>query len=868
MSKEPDDGQTHIDFDADWFRTLAFTEPNRALAVADRILAGKPDPQTSAVVHQVVGLALRDTGHLSAALGEFRLALRLAKKAQLSDLQADIGATYGGSLMYAGRTREGLSYLDQAVIASRGMIQARARHRRAYSLYLQGQHSASLADLKVALAAARRQRDLTWVAHMLNVRCMVNLALGAVDQADLDAESARRLYRDLDQRVGEAMSIQNRGAAAVRRGDLPTALRLLDQAIGLYKQADEDPPDVTIDLAEAYMVAGLAREATATSTGYLAAHDAIQPIKRAELLHMAAAASLAAGDAQAALGQARAARRMFAAQERPYWEARAEYVSLQARHAAGRRDKKLLAEAIELARRLGAARSDDAPGAYLFAGRLAMQRRDHELAEVLLAEVARHRSRGPALARTTAWLAVALQADDAGESHRVLAACQRGLDALDEHRLAFGGTELRALATGYGAELAALGLRHTLGSGRPRQLLIWSERWRATALVAPAVRPPDDAELGRDLAALRDATRRVEQARASGQAHHRAEKERAQWENAVRQRRLQVSGRGGSAPRFDLDALFENLGSSQAVVLVSVDGTLHALVVGNKRVRRYEVGSMDEAVKESDFARFALRGAAYGRRVGDLASTGARLQTTLFGPAARSLGEGPVIVVPPARLHGVPWGLLPTLARSQFTVSPSLSMWAKARATPEPSGRRTALILGPGLTGAESEVASLARLHPQSSVLAGPDASSDKALDLLNGAWLAHIAAHGSFRSDSPLFSNLTLHDGPLTVHDIDRLGQPPYRMILSACEVGGGEAVGADELLGLVSSLLALGTAGVLASVVPVHDQAAVGTMVEVHSMLARGYDLPQAWLAARVAASGDPLATATAASFTSWGV
>ena len=226
-----------------------------------------------------------------------------------------------------------------------------------------------------------------------------------------------------------------------------------------------------------------------------------------------------------------------------------------------------------------------------------------------------------------------------------------------------------------------------------------------------------------------------------------------------------------------------------------------------------------------------------------------------------------VVVVPPARLHGAPWGLLPALADTALTVSPSLLMWMQAVARPVPATRRVTLVMGPGLSGAEAEVASVKGLHGRVSVLRGGRATAERTLSSLDGAWLAHVAAHGSFRSDSPLFSSLMLDDGPLTVHDLDRLKQPPYRMLLSACNVGGGEAVGADEALGLVTSLLGLGTAGVLASVVPVNDDAAVGVMSHVHTELARGHNLAEAWRAARRQSAADPLAAATAASFTAWG-
>ena len=78
---------------------------------------------------------------------------------------------------------------------------------------------------------------------------------------------------------------------------------------------------------------------------------------------------------------------------------------------------------------------------------------------------------------------------------------------------------------------------------------------------------------------------------------------------------------------------------------------------------------------------------------------------------------------------------------------------------------------------------------------------------------------------------------------------------------------VGADELLGLVSSLMPLGAAGIVASVVPVNDVAVVPVMVALHEALQRGATLPEALLAARRAAGGDPLAEATAHSFLALG-
>jgi CHAT domain-containing protein len=87
-------------------------------------------------------------------------------------------------------------------------------------------------------------------------------------------------------------------------------------------------------------------------------------------------------------------------------------------------------------------------------------------------------------------------------------------------------------------------------------------------------------------------------------------------------------------------------------------------------------------------------------------------------------------------------------------------------------------------------------------------------LAAIDGAGLARIAAHGTFRADSPMFSSLRLDDGPMTVHDLERLRRAPFRLILPSCESGLLVPAGADELLGLASALLPLGTAGIVAQV------------------------------------------------------
>ena len=434
-----------------------------------------------------------------------------------------------------------------------------------------------------------------------------------------------------------------------------------------------------------------------------------------------------------------------------------------------------------------------------------------------------------ALARAQGWLAEALRADAAGDRRRLLAACGRGLAILDEHQLTLGASELRAQATAHGAELAALAQRAALGTGRPRLMLTWSERWRATAHAIPAARPADDAALQADLTALRDVTGRLDRARAAGDPAGHFRREQLRLESSVRVRVLHSrhDGRGGAGGwgggwGFSAGELLGALGEVTLVQIVAMDGDLHILVCGAGRVRHFRSGRADEAAAEVDYARFGLRRLAHGRGAGPagaalatLEASGRRLEAILLGPAARHLGGGPVVVVPPGRLHAVPWALLPALRERVVSAAPSARAWLQALAVRPPDRAAPVFVRGPGL-GTGSEIPALAAEYPDATVLGSGTATARRVLGALDGAGLAHIAAHGSFRADSPLFSSLHLDDGPLTVYDLERLRRAPYRVIFSSCDSGVLAPAGADELLGLAHSLAPLGTAGIVASVVP----------------------------------------------------
>ncbi len=103
---------------------------------------------------------------------------------------------------------------------------------------------------------------------------------------------------------------------------------------------------------------------------------------------------------------------------------------------------------------------------------------------------------------------------------------------------------------------------------------------------------------------------------------------------------------------------------------------------------------------------------------------------------------------------------------------------------------------------------------------------------------ILHLAAHGDFRPDNPLFSGLALADGWLTTLDIFNLKLQASLVTLSACQTGRSVVGGGDELLGLMRSFLAAGAASLVSTLWAVEDQSTARLMQSFYTRLAEGSD------------------------------
>jgi len=146
------------------------------------------------------------------------------------------------------------------------------------------------------------------------------------------------------------------------------------------------------------------------------------------------------------------------------------------------------------------------------------------------------------------------------------------------------------------------------------------------------------------------------------------------------------------------------------------------------------------------------------------------------------------------------------------------------------------LVAGPDLTHAEVEIAELAKVYPDSRSLHGATATVEATLRALEGAPIAHLAAHGHHERENVLFSRLDLVDGPLMAYDVQQLAHAPRQVVLSACDVGRTVVRAGDEILGFTAALLYAGTANVVSCVARVPDEVAADMMVTYHREIAAG--------------------------------
>lgn len=218
------------------------------------------------------------------------------------------------------------------------------------------------------------------------------------------------------------------------------------------------------------------------------------------------------------------------------------------------------------------------------------------------------------------------------------------------------------------------------------------------------------------------------------------------------------------------------------------------------------------------------------------------LYRALIAPFYDQLNASHLVVVPHNFLHYLPFHALFDGERfliDRFSISyaPSASVYFLC-CSKNAVHRERSLVLGipdPVAPQIREEVKAVAASLPHSQLFLGKEATERRLRRLGASSRFVHIATHGLFRQDNPMFSSIHLGDSTLSLFDLYHLNLSAELVTLSGCATGSNVVVGGDELLGLVRGLLYAGAHAVLVTLWDVNDQSTAEFMKSFYRHLFR---------------------------------
>ncbi len=202
------------------------------------------------------------------------------------------------------------------------------------------------------------------------------------------------------------------------------------------------------------------------------------------------------------------------------------------------------------------------------------------------------------------------------------------------------------------------------------------------------------------------------------------------------------------------------------------------------------------------------------------------LYAELIAPLRQHLHAKHLIFVPHGPLHFLPFHALKngdSYLCDTHTISyaPSATVFALCQEK-APSDMSASLVMGiPDERAPQilDEVQSVAAILPQADLFLGAQATTEVLKTKGAQSALLHIATHGTYRQDNPMFSGIRLGDGYLNLYDLYQMRLSARHVTLSGCATGMNFVAAGDELLGLQRGLFCAGAASLLLSLWDVHD-------------------------------------------------
>jgi CHAT domain-containing protein/predicted negative regulator of RcsB-dependent stress response len=301
---------------------------------------------------------------------------------------------------------------------------------------------------------------------------------------------------------------------------------------------------------------------------------------------------------------------------------------------------------------------------------------------------------------------------------------------------------------------------------------------------------------------------------------------------------------------FSLDTLQAAIPADAALIeYYSTGDRLIAAVVTRHSIEITPITVFSRVLHFLHLLRFQLSkfrmGATYTQRFEQplLQATQSHLEALyaeLIAPLLVHLQAKHLIFVPHGPLHFLPFHALKngdTYLCDTHTISyaPSATVFTICQAK-APNNMSTSLVMGiPDERAPQilAEVQSVASILPKAELFLGTQATTDALRKKGSQSSLLHIATHGAYRQDNPMFSGIRLGDGYLNLYDLYQMRLSTRHVTLSGCATGMNFVAAGDELLGLQRGLFCAGAASLLLSLWDVHDRSTAELMQSFY----RGY-------------------------------
>jgi tetratricopeptide (TPR) repeat protein len=273
-----------------------------------------------------------------------------------------------------------------------------------------------------------------------------------------------------------------------------------------------------------------------------------------------------------------------------------------------------------------------------------------------------------------------------------------------------------------------------------------------------------------------------------------------------------------------------------------VGDILYAAMLSRGNLIMTPLGKVADLRRELQLLRFQLSkfrlGPDYVRTFHSqlLQATNAHLEEfyrQLIAPIERHLQADHLIVAPHGFLHYLPFHALfdgRNYLYSRFSISytPSASVYylCAVKSVRPADGTLVLGVPDPCAPHILDEVSAVASVAPNAEVYVGSDATYEVLRDVGPQKRFIHIATHGSFRQDNPMFSSISLGNSQLSLFDLYQLDLTAELVTLSGCGTGLNIVVGGDELIGLKRGLLYAGARGALLTLWDVNDRSTADFM------------------------------------------